>query len=291
MSKSKSVSYSQFNMYRSCPRQWKLTYIDKVAQRLPSIYTVFGTAIHECIQEYLDVMYSSSIKEANKLGLHIMLKEKMTAEYSREYKKLGSHFSTPSELAEFYQDGINILEYFVKKRGGYFSKRNCELLGIEKPINIVSEVNENVRIKGFIDLVMREGDRIKIYDIKTSSWGWKPNKKKQEGDQLRIYKKYFAKQYGYDESKIDIEYFIVKRKLYENSDFPQRRIQIHRPPHGKPSMNKTSKVLDTFISEVFNNDGSYNVDRDYPALKTGCTYCPFKNDNEMCPSKIRQWKN
>ena len=87
MSKSKSVSYSQFNMYRSCPRQWKLTYIDKVAQRLPSIYTVFGTAIHECIQEYLDVMYSSSIKEANKLGLHIMLKERLLQEMERGVNK------------------------------------------------------------------------------------------------------------------------------------------------------------------------------------------------------------
>ena len=139
---------------------------------------------------------------------------------------------------------------------------------------------------GFVDLVMKEGDRIKIIDIKTSMFGWKPKKKKGEGDQLRLYKKYFAKQYGVEESDIDIEYFIVKRKLYENLDFPQKRIQIYNPPAGKPSMNKTAKVLNEFVEKAFIN-GKRNPDAEYPAYKTGCTYCPFKTRHDLCNPKQR----
>lgn len=282
------VSYSQFNMYKGCPLQWYKIYVEKAVERLPSIHTVFGTAMHEVIQAYLQIMYQQSIKAANQMDLRELLQEAMQDEYSKEYKKFGKHFSTPEQLQEFCMDGFGILEEFVKRRAAYFSKRDCELIGIEKPINVQSDVNENVRIIGFVDLVMREGNRIKIYDIKTSTRGWKPAKKKQEGDQLRLYKKYFAKQYGYEEDQIDIEYFIVKRKLYENSDFPQRRIQQYRPPSGKPSMNKTTRGMDQFISEVFNADGSYNTERDYPALKAGCTFCPFKTDYDICPKENRR---
>ena len=43
--------------------------------------------------------------------------------------------------------------------------------------------------------------------------------------------------------KIDIEYFIVKRKLYEKVDFPQRRIQTFIPANGTPSINKVTNKI------------------------------------------------
>jgi hypothetical protein len=283
----KAISYSQFNMYKSCPHQWKLTYVDGNKTYEPSIYTIFGTAFHETLQEYLTVMYTKSAKEANQLGVHTILKDRMIAEYKREVEVFGNHFSTPEELSEFYKDGLAILEFFIKKRGSYFSKRNCELLGIETPLLIETNFNENVLIRGFLDVVMREHDKIKIWDIKTSTWGWKPNKKKLEGDQLRLYKRYFAKQYGYDENDIDVEYFIVKRKLYENAEFPQKRIQLFKPPNAKVSLNKTEKSLESFVSNAFMEDGSYNINGDYPAYKNACMYCPFKTNHELCPPKNR----
>ena len=283
----KAISYSQFNMYKSCPHQWKLTYVDGNKTYDPSIYTIFGTAFHETLQEYLTVMYTKSAKEANQLGVHTILKERMAAEYKREVEVFGGHFSTPEELSEFYKDGLAILEFFIKKRGAYFSKRNCELLGIETPLLIETNFNENVLIRGFLDVVMREHDKIKIWDIKTSTWGWKPNKKKMEGDQLRLYKRYFAKQYGYDENDIDVEYFIVKRKLYENAEFPQKRIQLFKPPNAKVSLNKTEKSLESFVNTAFMEDGSYNINGDYPAYKNACMYCPFKTNHELCPPKNR----
>ena len=58
------VSFSQYQMYSTCPRQYKLAYIDKLGESSANIYTIFGTAIHETIQHFLSVMYGVSKKQA-----------------------------------------------------------------------------------------------------------------------------------------------------------------------------------------------------------------------------------
>ena len=283
----KTISYSQINMYKGCPKQWKLTYLDGIKEFEPNMFLVFGTAMHEVIQTYLETMYKTTAVKANSLELNKMLSDTMKSEYKNRVEEFGKHFSCKEEMAEFYSDGVEILDYFIKKRGAYFSKKNTELVGIEMPILCEVDGNEKLMVMGFADIVMKEGDRIKIYDIKTSIYGWKAKKKKGEGDQLRIYKRYFSKQYGVPEENIDIENFIVKRKLYQNIDFPQKRIQIYNPPAGKPSMNKTKKLMESFISNAFTKDGKRNKEGSYPAYKTGCTYCAFKTRHDLCNPKER----
>ena len=288
----KTISYSQFNMYKTCPHQWKLNYIDKHKEFEPSIYLTFGTSMHEVIQHYLEVMYNDSVKNADSIDLHKMLKERMQHNYKETLAEFdGKHFSSQDQMMEFYWDGVEIIDYLKRKRGAYFSKKNCELVGIEMPIFHEIESNPNIMMTGFIDLVIKEHDRIKIIDIKTSTMGWRPSQKKENGDQLRIYKEYFAKQYNVDVKDIDVEYFIVKRKLYENLDFPQRRIQQYRPAAGKPSLSKVNKNLDKFITEAFTLDGKHNISGFYPATKgeknKNCKWCPFKTNYELCPKQNR----
>jgi len=284
----KTISYSQLNMYKGCPLQWKLTYIDKHREFIPSMFLVFGTAMHEVLQQYLTTMYEKTAVAANAHDSEKMLKECMATEYKRAVKDTGSHFSDAAEMQEFYDEGVLIIDYFKKRRGAYFSKKNTELLGVEIPILCESDDNTNIMLMGFADIVMKQGDTITIYDIKTSMFGWRAKKKKAEGDQLRIYKRYFSKQYDVPEENINIEYFIVKRKLYENMDFPQKRIQQYQPPHGKVSMNRTKKLLTEFIGHAFTANGKHNKEAHYPALRTGCQYCSFKKNYELCPKKDRK---
>ena len=263
----KTISYSQLNMYYSCPKNWQLQYKQKIKKWEPTIFGVFGTAIHECIQEFLTTMYNSTAKAAEALPLAAMLKTQM-------------------------YEGVDILDYLVKNRSKYFTKKNTELVGIEMPIFIESEANSNVLIFGFLDVVLKEGDRIKILDLKTSTWGWSKAEKKRNGDQLRLYKKYFAKQYDVKESDIDVEYLIVKRKLYENMDFPQKRFQVYKPAAGKPSINKLEKKVSGFINSVYNMDGTFKDGGEFPAtpgLKNiNCKWCPFVKNYELCPKESRK---
>jgi hypothetical protein len=102
--------------------------------------------------------------------------------------------------------------------------------------------------------------------------------------QLILYKKFFSEQYGFPIDNIDVEYFIVKRKLHGNPDFPDPRVQIHVPSSGKIKLNKTTKAFKRVYRDLlFYKDGSYNTG---PQLKNpskqNCTYCPFKGNATLC---------
>ena len=57
----KNISYSQLSMYTQCPKKWALQYRDGHKIREQSIHMTFGTALHETLQMYLDVMYNLSL--------------------------------------------------------------------------------------------------------------------------------------------------------------------------------------------------------------------------------------
>jgi RecB family exonuclease len=46
------ISYSQFNTYTQCPRNWYLSYIRK-AQQVQTWYLPIGTAVHQMVEEHL----------------------------------------------------------------------------------------------------------------------------------------------------------------------------------------------------------------------------------------------
>ena len=291
------ISYSQWSMYEKCPKQWKLSYIDGLAPFNYGINLSFGTAFHETLQDYLTVLYTDSVKQADKLDLSTMLINNLRKEYTESVKKNnGEHFSNPDELTEYLEDGIAILDWFKKKRAQYFSTKNYELVGIEVELcTQASPENSSVYWYGFIDLVVRHipTNSITIYDIKTSRMGWNKWQKADniKSAQLVAYKNYFSKQFGIPKENIDIEFFIVKRKLIENSMFPQKRIQIHRPASGTVTQRKVQKSIDLFISNCFDTQGNKNVDANYLAIagkgSKHCKWCPFKTDDVNCPKKER----
>ena len=54
---------------------------------------------------------------------------------------------------------------------------------------------------------------------------------------------------------ITIEFLIFKRKLWENVDFPQKRVQRHVPANGKPSMNKMRARFEEFLDACYDATG------------------------------------
>jgi hypothetical protein len=278
----RKISYSQWAMYERCPKSYELSYIKKLAPFTFSIETCFGTAFHETLQEYLTTMYTKSVK-------------------AKEYKSClesneGVHFSTPAELAEYQQDGAAILDWFKKRRGQYFSSKGTELIGIELQLcTPASPVNKSVYWYGFVDLVLRDtrDNTIKIIDIKTSRMGWNKYQKadKLKAAQLVAYKNYYSQQYGVPKDNIEVEFFVVKRKMQEDSMFPQKRIQEIKPASGSVTQKKIQTQIDKFITTVFDAEGNRRTDIPYMAVAgkgaKHCKWCPFKEDYENCPKENR----
>jgi len=292
----RKISYSQYAMYAKCPKSWELGYAKGLRTFQESIHTLFGTAFHETFQTYLTVMYTESIKAADQLPMHTMLADNMKAGYLKSVEKGVPQFTTKYEMSEFYSNGIDIIDWVKRKRSAYFTNKNWELVGIEVPIcHPVSEEHSHIMMIGFLDIVLRNTvtDEIVIIDIKTSTMGWNKYQKadKLKAQQLVLYKEYYAKQFDVNAEKIHIEYFIVKRQLIEGAMFPQKRVQQFRPASGKPTRNKLNRDLFQFIESSFNKDGSYKLDKEYPAVGgkglKHCKYCEFANNEDLCPKAKR----
>ena len=278
-------------MWAQCPHRWKTAYIDGKREFSDNIHTLFGTSMHEVIQAFLTVMYEDTAKAAEALPLEEMLRTRMKRNFEDILKNNGGEmFCTEKDMVEFYMHGVEILKFIRKKRAQYFSKKGYELVGIEVPLEY--DLPNNIKFIGYIDIVIRDTvrDVIKIYDIKTSTMGWNKYMKadKNKTDQLLLYKQFYSKQFNHPMDRIEVEYFIVKRKLYENLDFPQKRVQKFTPANGKPSINQVVKRLDEFMTESFKSDGEYNTEHIYrkEPSKKNCRFCDF-NQTEFCDAGVK----
>ena len=144
----------------------------------------------------------------------------------------------------------------------------------------------NVIYQGYLDIVMyhEPTQTFKIIDIKTSTRGWNDKTKKDEDKQFQLvlYKKFFSEQFNIPIENIDVEFFIVKRKVYDHPDFIIPRIQTFKPASGKVKLNKATKSLNSFIEEVFNKQGYKDKNYTPTPSKWNCTFCPFKDNPELC---------
>ena len=281
----RTVSYSQFSMYSTCPHQWYLSYVENKQPYQANIHTVFGTSMHETLQEYINTMYNVSGAAADKMDLDALFTERFREVYRTEYEKMGEHFSTPFEMRAFFDDGIAILSWIKARRNKLFTIRKVKLLGIELPLLV--GISKNIFLKGFIDFILydTELNKVYIYDIKTSTRGWSDREKKDDTklSQILLYKEYFAKQFGLDVDGIEVEYFIVKRKIWENSEYAIPRVQSFKPASGKAKRRQAVDNFNAFVKDCFDESGK-PIRKSYlkNVGESSCKWCPYADKPDLC---------
>ena len=97
----------------------------------------------------------------------------------------------------------------------------------------------------------------------------------------------YSKKFNVPLDAIDVEFFIVKRKLFVDSTFPQNRIQSFVPAHGAMAIKESINNFIGFLDHGFTADGTYNVDNEYPKVpgtsKKNCKYCTHYK--KICDAK------
>ena len=291
----KYVSYSQYSMYYKCPRSWKLAYVDNLRKKESNIHLVFGTSMHEVIQDYLEMIYNQPHLDAESVDWKAKLLQTMNTIADDERNLIdGKRCMTDEEFAEFIQDGNEILDYFLQEdvRKKYFSKTRHTLSGIETSIDL--EVRKNVGYIGFLDVVLFDkiNQKYKIIDLKTSTRGWNKWQKSDESKthQLLLYKVFYAKEFNVPLDKIEVEFIILKRKHDPDDVWSGDRIQRFVPPHGSMSSKEAWTSFNTFLNESFTKSGEYNMDYSFPKTpgknKKNCRWCEFaKKSGGPCDGK------
>jgi hypothetical protein len=291
--KPKTVSFSQYAMWLKCPHRWKLSYIDYLSKYDDNINTIFGDAIHIPLQEYLSTLYTKGTIEADAINMYALFEKtldeglkKLKIATDAQVKMLAPEdieelgLITPALVEEFKQDGKNILDHVRRK---HFPSKQYEFIGVELPLFIPIRGGKIV-YKGYLDLVLRDKNtkKILIIDIKTSTNGWNKWQKvdRTKLDQLLLYKRFYSMTHNIPMSDIEVEFFIVKRKLLENVAYPQQRIQRFSPPDGKMSIKAVEQAFFEFINECFTQDGLPNKEHIFSKnpdkAKKNCKYCQFK---------------
>jgi len=287
----KHISYSQLTSYVTCPKQWYLTYVKNLAPYKPSIHAVFGTAMHETIQTWLELLYNDTVKKSNELDLAALLTENMQKAYKAQKAMYShEHFSDAKEMDSFHKDGVAILEFIKKRRVVYFTTKNTYLAGIETLL--YQELRPGVCFKGLIDIVLYDEvlDKWFIIDLKTSTSGWSDYVKKDNKKiaQVLLYKEFFSKQFDIDIDKIEVVYYILKRKIPMEADFAsmQRRVQEFKPASGKVKRAEAISMMEKFVEDTLDKDGNF-YDKEYIATPSedSCRFCVFRN-NPICPQGV-----
>ena len=242
-SKNLHVSYSSLSTYNKCPKLWELMYLRNEVPFTQNIYTCFGTAMHETIQEWLTILYHDKVKTANEIDLGKLLYANMVKSYKQGRAMMqGEHFSSSDQMTEFMLAGVETLLY--------------------------QEIKPGVVFKGLVDLVFYHPntDRWTIMDIKTSTRGWSPEYKKNPNltAQVILYREFFSKQFGIDKDKIDVQFFIVKRRVPVDAEFAimQRRVQEFSPASGPRKTKQVIESMNKFIKDVIDENGKY-IDKEY----------------------------
>jgi hypothetical protein len=304
--KKKKVSFSQFQNWYNCRHRWYLDNVMGFKKFEDSVNTCFGTAIHEAIQLYIETLYKKGVKDAAEHDLFEIFKVAFKRELEKAKENNGKGKNpdsktpvgfvpfdyTTEQFAEFVCDGTDILNAFlnVTNRLKYFPTGKYEFIAVED--EIVMPIKNNVEFICYIDVVLKEkaSGRYRIIDIKTSTTGW--NKYQMENPsktaQILLYKAFFSRKYNVSIDMIDVEFFILKRRLYENYAFPQSRIQTFTPNNNQRAVAGVLNVFSEFVTECFQLDGTFISDpkgyiKTPGKAKKNCKYCPHKKVN--CDAK------
>lgn len=284
--KKKVTSFTQYNMWSNCPAQWDKSYIQRITKGDPSIHTVFGSAMHDTIQQWLDVVFNRSMLMARTMDLSDILRDRLGVHFKRETSGEGDNkvfVCDKQTLIEFYLDGVAILNWLQLNLEKFFSTMEWVLEGVEIPLNV--EVKTNVFYRGYLDIVLRHKitGAIKIIDLKTSTKGWGKWKKDDPivRDQLLLYKLFYANKFNIPEDAISVDFYILKRKIPEESEWPIPRVSRFTPSNKKPSMNKMKVRFKNFLDSCYTREGQFIPDQKHTPSEHACRFCPY-NQTDHC---------
>ena len=250
------ISYSELKNWHHCPFYHKLVNIDKLKVFEGNEYTAFGTALHSVCEDLLT-------EEIN-----IPKPELFNQKFRDEIKKLKSEELNKKLIIDMFEQGGKLSEQVLPSLDKYFD--DCEVFMAEEKLYEPISGFDDYLFKGFVDLIIKEGDNYHIIDWKTCSWGWDAKRKsdKMVVYQLIFYKHYYAMKYDIDPNNIECHFGLLKRTAKNNE------VEIFKVTSGK---RRTENAMELLVKALHNIDNGV-----YIKNKLSCANCEFRG-TKYCP--------
>lgn len=279
------MSFSKMSLYLQCPHKWKLQYIKKIDLKKQSIQLLYGTAMHEVIQQFLKKYYSeytlSFIRQSkNELLVEYsnLMVQRLMLNLQQKQKQDPTLEISEDLILTNLQFAVDTLTQFIPNCNKYFPKQHTELVGTEVYLKYQLQ-NVGIPFVGYIDVLIKDtktGNYV-IYDLKTSRTGWKDKQKKDEVKrlQLLLYKHFLSKQLQIPLQSISVQFLILKKTVYQKSEFKISRLQKFVPPSSTGTVKKAVKWFnDTLLQlQELCNTPDGQAQKNVTSL---CNYCPYK---------------
>lgn len=181
-------SYSRVSAYDTCPRMFRMTYIDDEPQ-VNNAFAEYGTYVHSILEKYFRGMI-------NFFALARYYKEHYNKSVKTEFPRYGS----TDLAASYYNDGLKYFENYEDP----FSPDD-KVIAVEKRVNMELYGYPFV---GIIDLVLKNQKTGEITIVDHKSHNFKSKKEVAEyAKQLYLYAEIVKREYGEYPTKLAFNAF------------------------------------------------------------------------------------
>jgi len=165
-------SPSSINTYFQCPRKYYYNYQLKLPTQ-PSIHLIRGSVAHSVLENIFKLPPDAILADyqTNLQIITLELLKKFWDEEKTEFDKLDL---SESVLNEYYKETqlmlINWLNQFINKLDNLIAKGKTfvEAFNSLKPETEIEYRSEELMVRGFIDAIEKDDNKIRLMDYKTS---------------------------------------------------------------------------------------------------------------------------
>ena len=253
------ISYSELKNWKECSHRHHLQYIQGIDLSEENEFLIFGTAIHNACEEFIETKQIS-------IESHV---EALKSEWEKfQFDDAEKWAKTAKSILEEVPDFIN--ETFPNWEGVKAEEKIFE-----------SVKNQNISFKGFIDAVIKAPNKkgktiYHLLDWKTANWGWKRQKKQDfmMKAQLIYYKNFWSQKHNIPLKDIRCGFVLLKRSAKKGG-----RCELVPISVGEKTSERAFKIIDNMVYSLRSGASLKN--------RMNCGYCQFK-DTKFCPSWLQE---
>lgn len=257
MPKINFYSHSKLSTFEQCPQKYKFRYIDKIKPLIEkTIEAHLGSAVHSALEWLYNFVKNHPEREGKPPALDEVL-EKYIEEWQKNFSENIAIVKKQFTAKDYFNKGISFLaNYYTQHHPFKDGTIECEK-------RIVIELDEETKIQGFIDRLVRNIDKgnYEIHDYKTANT--LPSQEKMDQDrQLALYSIAIKELYGEDKEVVLIWHYLAHN---------QKIVSI-RTNEQLEQLKKETKEL---IKKIESTTDFYAK----PSIL--CDWCEFKH---ICPA-------
>jgi len=254
------VSFSEIRNWWECTFRHNLLYVQQLGQRDDTIYTDFGTIVHEAIEQYT---------KTRKMDVQIAVQKLKDVWKERDYPNTPNWAEYSDPALQFWIDSlagalVDIPDFLDE------NFQEWELINAEEELDEPIE-GQSLRFRGYIDAIFAVKDKrgkelYWIIDWKTAGKsGWRRSKRQDPfvRMQLVFYKHFWAQKHSVPIKDIRCCFVLLKRGASKN------RCQLLTVSAGPKTIEKALLWMRSMIKMVADSRAIKN--------RYSCMFCEFEN--------------